>query len=125
MESKLGGHLLQRADTCSPEMSGKTPLESVSNSPTHSSGATIGTTKSKSSSNANITAKNKKRFNSISEKTIDSKTVNSLEPNHMKAFSLWRLKTQSSFKNRLSLKLIKKRDTFISRLEEDKKLYNK
>ncbi len=67
-----------------------------------------------------------RRFNSISEQSIDSTEYCEAQkstPTFLNSKNFWR--SQGGIKKRLSLKLIKKRDTFISKLEEDQKFLNK
>ena len=75
-------------------------------------------------------------FNSISEQSIDSTEYDTNDltsqtqqaptvvlNNNSVTKNFW--KSQTGLKKRLSLKIIKKRDSFISKLEEDQKFLNK
>ena len=83
------------------------------------------------SNSADVTTKRchkiiNRRFNSISEQSIDSTEYGDPQastPALLNSKNFWR--SQTGIKKRLSLKLIKKRDSYISKLEEDQKFLNK
>lgn len=69
------------------------------------------------------------RFYSISEKSIDSTDYTDNLPinekEHGKYFSKNKSQSTGGIKHRLSLKLLKKRDSMISKLEQDQKFLNR